>query len=309
MKKRSIFIILVIFVLFAFAGCDGNLGDIFNIDSGSKSSKNWLCFTSNEGSSTITTNLTDNGTTLSEPIPVIEYSIDNGSSWKAYKFNIYDYSTHQLTSEGTTVTLAKGEKVYLRAKSKNDSFCYTDDITIRNIRFVMTGDIAASGNIMSLLDKKCALKKIPCKVCFLSLFEDCTVLTSAPELPATGLEEACYSDMFKGCTALVSAPALPAAEISSSCYASMFENCSALETAPDLPAVSLKYHCYEYMFRGCTALKSMKVYFNSWRDDYPSTADWVHYVPEGGTFYYKKGLDVSTESNNKVPTGWTKTEF
>ena len=309
MKKRSIFIILVIFVLFAFAGCDGDLGDIFNIDSGSKSSKNWLCFTSNEGSSTITTNLTDNGTTLSKPIPVIEYSIDNGSSWKAYKFNIYDYSTHQLTSEGTTVTLAKGEKVYLRAKSKNDSFCYTDDITIRNIRFVMTGDIAASGNIMSLLDKKCALKKIPCKVCFLSLFEDCTVLTSAPELPATGLEEACYSDMFKGCTALVSAPALPATEISSSCYASMFENCSALETAPDLPAVSLKYHCYEYMFRGCTALKSMKVYFNSWRDDYPSTADWVHYVPEGGTFYYKKGLDVSTESNNKVPTGWTKTEF
>ena len=135
------------------------------------------------------------------------------------------------------------------------------------------------------------------------------MLTSAPELPATGLTEACYSDMFKHCTSLVSAPALPAAELSSGCYSSMFENCSALEKAPDLPAESLKYSCYNYMFRGCTSLKSMKVYFNSWRDDLQCTADWAHYVPEGGTFYYKSGLDVSEKNNNKVPTGWTATQF
>ena len=307
--KRNFFTILAICVLFSFAGCDGDMGNIFSLGSGSNSSKNWLCFTSNEDNSTITTKMTEDLGTLSEPIPVIVYSVDNGETWKNFTFSFYDNSTHQFTSEGTTVTLAKGEKLYLRAKSKNDSFCYTDDFTTRNIRFVMTGDIAASGNIMSLLDKKCALKKIPCKICFLSLFEDCTVLTSAPQLPATGLEEACYSDMFKGCTALVSAPALPATEISSSCYSSMFENCSALEKAPDLPAESLKYSCYNYMFRGCTALKSMKVYFNSWRDDLQCTADWVHYVPEGGTFYYKSGLDVSKKNNNKVPTGWTATQF
>ena len=309
MRKKYFFAILVICLLFAVSGCDGDIGNIFSLGSGSNSSKNWLCFTSSAENSTITTKLTEDPGTLTEPIPVIEYSIDNGKTWKIFTFSFYDNSTHQFTSEGTTVTLAQGEKVYLRAKSKNDSFCYTDDFTIRNISFVMTGSVAASGNIMSLLDNKCALKEIPCKVCFLSLFEDCTVLTSAPELPAAGLEEACYSDMFKGCAALVSAPALPAVELSSGCYASMFENCSALEEAPDLPAESLKYSCYNYMFRGCTALKSMKVYFNSWRDDLQCTADWAHYVPEGGSFYYKSGLDVSEKNNNKVPTGWTATQF
>ena len=134
-------------------------------------------------------------------------------------------------------------------------------------------------------------------------------MTSAPELPATELEEACYSDMFKHCTSLVSASALPATELSSSCYASMFENCSALEKAPDLSAISLKYQCYEYMFRGCTSLKSIKVYFNSWYDIYTSTADWVNGVPAGGTFYYKSGLSDLSEGNNKVPSGWTKTQF
>ena len=308
MKKKSFFTILVFCLLFTVAGCDGSGDSNFNIGS-VNSSKNWLCFTSNKDSSTITTKLTEDAAPLSEPIPVLEYSIDNGESWKDFTFNIYDYSTGHLTSEGVTVTLANGKKMYLRAKSKNDSFCCTDDFSTRNIRFVMTGSVGASGNIMSLLDKKCALKEIPCKVCFISLFEECDVLTSAPELPATVLKEACYSDMFKHCTSLVSAPKLPAAELSSDCYASMFENCSALEKAPDLPAESLKYHCYEYMFRGCTSLKSMKVYFTSWRDDYPSTADWVNGVPAGGTFYYKSGLDVSTESNNKVPSGWTKTQF
>ena len=308
MMKKSYLTILAFCILLVVSGCDGSGGSNSTIGSGNRAT-NWLCFTSKADSSTITTKLTENGVTLTEPIPVIEYSTDNGASWKDFKFNIYDFSTSTLTSEGTTVTLAQGEKVYLRAKGKNDSFCYTDDITIRNIRFVMTGSVAASGNIMSLLDKKCALKKIPCKVCFLSLFEDCTVMTSAPELPATGLEEACYSDMFKHCTSLVSAPALPATELSSGCYASMFENCSALEEAPELPAESLRIQCYEYMFRGCTSLKSIKVYFNSWRDDYPSTADWVNGVPAGGTFYYKSGLSDLSESNNKVPSGWTKTQF
>ena len=152
MMKRCIFTILVICAVFAFAGCDGSGGSNSNIGS-VNSSKNWLCFTSNEDNSTITTKLTENPGTLTEPIPVIEYSIDNGASWKAFTFNIYEYSTGHLISEGVTVTLAQGEKVYLRAKGKNNSFCYTDDFSIRNISFVMTGSVAASGNIMSQIGR------------------------------------------------------------------------------------------------------------------------------------------------------------
>ena len=54
--------------------------------------------------------------------------------------------------------------------------------------FVMTGQIAASGNCMSMLnysDKVTAYA-------FYSLFNGCSSLTSAPNLPATTLELWCY---------------------------------------------------------------------------------------------------------------------
>ena len=36
------------------------------------------------------------------------------------------------------------------------------------------------------------------------MFEDCTSLTQAPELPATALKSWCYTRMFAGCTNLSS---------------------------------------------------------------------------------------------------------
>lgn len=38
--------------------------------------------------------------------------------------------------------------------------------------------------------------------CYLSLFSDCTSLTTPPELPATELAQYCYSYLFSGCTSL-----------------------------------------------------------------------------------------------------------
>lgn len=34
------------------------------------------------------------------------------------------------------------------------------------------------------------------------MFNGCTSLTTAPELPATTLAQGCYSNMFKGCSSL-----------------------------------------------------------------------------------------------------------
>jgi hypothetical protein len=34
------------------------------------------------------------------------------------------------------------------------------------------------------------------------MFAGCTSITTAPELPATGLAQGCYSNMFNGCTNL-----------------------------------------------------------------------------------------------------------
>ena len=91
--------------------------------------------------------------------------------------------------------------------------------------------------------------------CYQSMFQGCTALTTAPELPATTSAIDCYRDMFRGCTRLTTAPSiLPATTLTYSCYQSMFYGCSALTTAPSLPATTLANYCYCDMFYGCSAL-------------------------------------------------------
>ena len=68
------------------------------------------------------------------PLPELEYSTD-GSTWTAFEIGT------------TTVDLADGEKAYFRGD--NTAFASVAD---NYVKFVMTGSIAASGNIMSLLD-------------------------------------------------------------------------------------------------------------------------------------------------------------
>ena len=92
------------------------------------------------------------------------------------------------------------------------------------------------------------------KSCYSSMFDGCTALTQAPALPATTLADYCYNSMFQGCTSLISAPELPATTLADYCYNSMFDGCTALTQAPALPATTLSNGCYSFMFRGCTAL-------------------------------------------------------
>lgn len=160
-----------------------------------------------------------------------EYRI-NGEDWKIYSWNY--------------INLTNGQKVSFRAKSNNYR---------TGVRFVIGGGgtVAASGNVMFLLKKEGDLTSVPSSA-FLRLFADCTALTTAPELPATTLDEGCYERMFFGCTNLKTAPKLPATKMSWDCYARMFEGCTGLSTAPELPARTATQGCYKYMFRNCTAL-------------------------------------------------------
>jgi len=92
--------------------------------------------------------------------------------------------------------------------------------------------------------------------CYQQMFQGCTSLTTAPELPATTLATSCYRQMFHGCTSLTTAPQeLPATTLASACYREMFYRCTSLTTAPSqLPATTLDGSCYYYMFQGCTSL-------------------------------------------------------
>ena len=68
---------------------------------------------------------------------------------------------------------------------------------------IESGKIAASGNIMFLMDKTGELRDLSGKVCcFFALFDGCTSLTQAPILPAKTFAVYCYHNMFKGCTSI-----------------------------------------------------------------------------------------------------------
>ena len=90
--------------------------------------------------------------------------------------------------------------------------------------------------------------------CYNQMFNNCTSLTTAPELPATTLAKECYKYMFYGCTSLTTAPELPATTLAYRCYYRMFSGCTSLTTAPKLPATTLAKECYAYMFTSCISL-------------------------------------------------------
>ena len=114
--------------------------------------------------------------------------------------------------------------------------------------------VDCSGDIRTLIDYTAYDAVATENSSFISLFQNCTALKSAPQLPAKALKESCYRQMFEGCTSVEQAPDLPATALKESCYQSMFTGCTALTKAPNLPATKLQKYCYFSMFSGCTAL-------------------------------------------------------
>ena len=200
---------------------------------GNEAPPDYLCFTAQEAGSTVA--MAVNGTPTKGQ--AFEYSTD-GTNWSVF------------TPGTTTITLANvGNKVYFRGDNttvgESNSIYY---------KFVMSGKIAASGNITSLLNKTCQSTTILNNYCYYRIFYNCTSLTTAPALPATTLAAYCYYNMFYNCTSLTTAPSLPATTLANYCYYSMFYNCASLTTAPSLPATTLAAYCYYNMFYNCTSL-------------------------------------------------------
>lgn len=123
-----------------------------------------------------------------------------------------------------------------------------------NIDFSTDSPVECTGDIRTLVDYTNYSEANTSNAGFVGLFKDCTILTSAPELPATTLARDCYSSMFSKCTALTTAPELPATTLAEGCYAGMFNECTALTTAPELSATTLAPYCYAQMFSSCFQL-------------------------------------------------------
>ena len=171
----------------------------------------------------------------------LEYSVNNG-----------DWTTLEA---GTGVTFG-GSNGNLRLRGTNLN---GTSVTGQYSTITFTDSnvpVACTGDIRTLLDWDNYTTVNTENAMFIKLFENCSVLTSAPELPATSLAYNCYYCMFFGCTNLKSAPELPAPTLTTCCYFAMFAMCTNLKTAPELPAEALAYQCYDSMFSGCTNLKT-----------------------------------------------------
>ena len=179
-----------------------------------------------------------NGYTISG----LEYSV-NFREWKtvvAYKEITFGGDKGDLRLRGTNTDGTAS------AFNRYSTITFTD----KNVKVACTGDIRTLLNwkIYSTVDTQNAR--------FCNLFNGCTALTSAPDLPATTLANACYYGMFINCTSLTSAPKLKATTLADKCYNRMFFNCTSLTSAPELKATTLATECCYDMFYGCTSLAS-----------------------------------------------------
>lgn len=143
----------------------------------------------------------------------------------------------------------------LRLRGKNSAGTAKDSWNYATITFDKPDvKVTCTGDIRTLLDYESYKTVKTDQALFCCLFENCTAITSAPDLPAETLADKCYREMFANCKNLVKAPALPAKTLAEYCYESMFEGCTSLKTAPELPATKLADCCYRSMFSGCKSL-------------------------------------------------------
>ena len=180
-----------------------------------------LTFTSEQNNSKVRFRVS---TSVQFAPPDMYYSVD-GINWTSWP-------------ENNDITLNSGEKIYVRNNKRTLS-----NSSDRRVYFEMSGKIAASGDVNSLI----RYGKLT-NSCYIQLFEYCNALTSVPELPAMTLATSCYERMFAECTSITTAPELPATTLVDSCYRNMFVQCTSLTSASSLPATTLATRCYSGMY-------------------------------------------------------------
>ena len=121
----------------------------------------WLCFTAEQDGSTLHLDKVGSPNAIS-----LETSNDEGVTWTGYSWT---------DSTGDTLTIANvGDKVYFRAKTENKTIGSSDS---NYYQFVMTGKIAASGNIQALLKANGSRTDAPA-YCYMSMFYGCINLNT-----------------------------------------------------------------------------------------------------------------------------------
>ena len=244
----------------------------------------------------------------------IYYSTDNGTTWEEMRSPAGGYGIDQTVTK--YISVSNGDKVFLK---KSNSYGGTLTATTSsgycdlegNYMSVVYGDnfeanteltgvtyanmVDFRGSIKNAKNMVLPASVLEDRMCE-SMFEDCSMLETAPVLPATQVCNYTYFAMFKNCSSLREAPELPATVLHEEghegtyCYGEMFYGCVSLTRTPVLPAVDVPQHAYEKMFYGCRNLNRIESYAESDEySDYFATM-WASGVSETGTFIQSEDM-------------------
>lgn len=259
----------------------------------SSDAKKFLTFTANTAGSTVKLSsfhedsIIYNGSTLTVPVECkcpyllsLEYST-NGINWQAYNFSeVYDENDNLIGYDGQTITLPRvGDFLIIRATRSNANLNpnggWSNWFTGKDSRylpptgwyqFVLSGSVAASGNLQSLIYKN--LNGQTGIGQFYRLFKNCTQLTTAPYLGAKILRNQIYRETFMGCTNIEeveSEPNLQNGGEAGADFISMFEGCTSLNRFTNIHVTKGWNGSYggddlTRMFFGCSSLEEIPLY-------------------------------------------------
>ena len=145
--------------------------------------------------------------------------------------------------------------------------------------------------------------------CYYYMFQSCSGLITGPSNIGTSattmMPDSACTGMFQSCTSLTGAPELPVTTLAGGCYYYMFQDCTSLVNAPELPATTLVDSCYRQMFRDCTNLKYIKCLATDISAN-RCTYNWVNGVQtNSGTFVKNPNMTSWTTGNTGIPSGWS----
>lgn len=210
----------------------------------------------------------EQGVTLQDNSNIIqkmEFSTDYGKHWSAFNVN-------------TAYSFGEDKRIMLKGENPSGTSTGTAHTNFSFLQSVAS--VACSGDIRTLVSADNYLGAPTENVRYCNLFQNCSVLTSAPDLPAEEIADHCYMWMFQGCTSLAKAPIL---------YAE-----------------SLKTYCYAYMFMGCTSLTEITMYAKEGFNTNDCLFWWLAGAgTNGGTVYVAS--DISDENFNTIKNnsyGW-----
>lgn len=136
----------------------------------------------------------------------LEYKVDEGY-WMS------------LSKTQTSIKIKKGQRFFIRGRNISTNMNFRTNVACN-----------VSGRLLSIIygDECENYNEIPKGASFKEMFKDSMVCDCSGLILPTNVTENCYESMFENCFLMTKAPTLPATVLDDYCYATMFYSCKNL---------------------------------------------------------------------------------